>query len=182
MIKIRSRTNKVPRFVPISCTSFSPHDLKYGSKMSSKLDEIARKLNDLLMEEIVLGLIENVETSNRTSRWLEEASMVNLSVIFILGRDGDKKALLGEEICDEKVGQLLERETRERGDDKGKTKDRGAEEERREESEIERVSIRSSCCCAQSYLPYLQSAVSKSKSAWGSLRLQASKGETSKQL
>ncbi|KAD4178576.1 hypothetical protein E3N88_27167 [Mikania micrantha] len=103
MIKIRSRTNKVPRFVPISCTSFSPHDLKYGSKMSSKLDEIARKLNDLLMEEIVLGLIENVETSNRTSRWLEEASMVNLSVIFILGRDGDKKALLGEEICDEKV-------------------------------------------------------------------------------
>ncbi|KAJ0602065.1 putative P-loop containing nucleoside triphosphate hydrolase [Helianthus annuus] len=102
-------TSKVLRLlIPSSCTSLSPHALKYGSKMSSKLNEITTKLNALVVEKNILGLISNVEMSNRISRRLEETSLVDLS--RIVGRDGDKKALLekllGNELCDENVSIL----------------------------------------------------------------------------
>ncbi|KAJ0802328.1 putative P-loop containing nucleoside triphosphate hydrolase, leucine-rich repeat domain superfamily [Helianthus annuus] len=76
--------------------------------MSSKLNEITTKLNALVVEKNILGLISNVEMSNRISRRLEETSLVDLS--RIVGRDGDKKALLekllGNELCDENVSIL----------------------------------------------------------------------------
>ncbi|XP_076922849.1 putative disease resistance RPP13-like protein 1 [Bidens hawaiensis] len=105
-----TRTSKVIRIIPSfpsSCTSFTftPHTLKYGSKMSSKLNEITTRLNALVVEKNILGLVNNVERSNRTSRRLEETSLVDLS--RFVGCDGDKKALLEKlldnESCDEDV-------------------------------------------------------------------------------
>ncbi|XP_076959211.1 putative disease resistance RPP13-like protein 1 [Bidens hawaiensis] len=96
-----TRTSKVIRIIPSSCTSFTPHALKYGSKMSSKLNEITTNLNALVVEKNILGLVNNVERCNRTSRRLEDISLVDLS--RFVGRDGDKKAslekLLGNELC-----------------------------------------------------------------------------------
>ncbi|XP_076959210.1 uncharacterized protein LOC143635214 [Bidens hawaiensis] len=83
-----TRTSKVMRIIPSSCTSLTPHALKYGSKMSSKLNEITTNLNALFVEKNILGLVSNVERSNRTSRRLEETSLVDLS--RFVGRDRDK--------------------------------------------------------------------------------------------
>ncbi|KAL8226247.1 hypothetical protein R6Q59_000210 [Mikania micrantha] len=69
------------------------HALKYSYKMVSKLDEIKNKLHDIVEEKNLLGLHDNVERPNRTSRRLEETSLVEESKI--IGREGDKEALLG---------------------------------------------------------------------------------------
>ncbi|XP_076891065.1 putative disease resistance RPP13-like protein 1 [Bidens hawaiensis] len=86
-----SSTSKVLKFIP---TKF--HALKYGHKMSSKLDEITTKLRDLVEEKNLLGLSHiNVESSKRViSRRMNETSLVVESKI--IGREGDKEALLGK--------------------------------------------------------------------------------------
>nr|XP_043610467.1 putative disease resistance RPP13-like protein 1 [Erigeron canadensis] len=95
--------SKVLKVIPTCCTSVAPHSIKYGRKMSYKLDEITTKLRALVEEKSILGLISNVEKSHRTSRRLEETSLVD--VTRIVGRDEDKEALLmkllGNESCDE---------------------------------------------------------------------------------
>ncbi|KAL8230135.1 hypothetical protein R6Q59_000535 [Mikania micrantha] len=62
--------------------------------MVSKLDEIKTKLHDIVEEKNLLGLHDNVKRSNRTSRRLEETSLVEESEI--IGREGDKEALLSK--------------------------------------------------------------------------------------
>ncbi|KAK1428584.1 hypothetical protein QVD17_17422 [Tagetes erecta] len=76
------------------CTVFNLCTIKYDSKMSFKLDEITTKLNGLVEEKNILGLVNNVERSNGKSGRLEETSLVDLS--RIVGRDGDKEVLLGK--------------------------------------------------------------------------------------
>ncbi|KAK1422140.1 hypothetical protein QVD17_25046 [Tagetes erecta] len=82
-----NNTSKVLKFVP---NKF--HDLKYGRKMSAKLDEITTKLHDLIEEKNLLGLSVNVESANRVSRRFEETSLVVESQV--IGREDDKVALL----------------------------------------------------------------------------------------
>ncbi|KAK1407415.1 hypothetical protein QVD17_39031 [Tagetes erecta] len=82
-----NNASKVLKFIP---NKF--HDLKYGRKMSSKLDEITTRLHDLTEEKNGLGLNVNVERLNTTSRRLEETSLVDESKI--VGREDDKEALL----------------------------------------------------------------------------------------
>ncbi|CAI9269514.1 unnamed protein product [Lactuca saligna] len=100
-----SSTSNVLKFVPNCCTNFTPHNIMYGQKMSSKLDEITTKLHDLVDQKNDLGLKVNVERSNITEKRLEQNSLVDESKI--MGREGDKEALmgklLGEEECDESV-------------------------------------------------------------------------------
>ncbi|KAI3515516.1 hypothetical protein L1887_14415 [Cichorium endivia] len=69
--------------------------------MSSKLDDITTRLRDLVDQKNGLGLSVNVERSNITERRLEQTSLVDESKI--IGREGDKVALLGNEDCDEDV-------------------------------------------------------------------------------
>ncbi|KAL8213869.1 hypothetical protein R6Q57_003318 [Mikania cordata] len=83
-------TSKITKFIP---SKF--HAFEYGYKMGSKLDGIATKLRDLVEEKQLLGLINNVERPNRTSRVrLEETSLVEESKI--IGRESDKEALLSK--------------------------------------------------------------------------------------
>lgn len=96
-------TTKVLRTLPTCCTNFTPHTIKYGSKINSKLDEITTKLHSLVEEKNILGLINNVERSNRTSRRLEETSLVDLS--RIVGRNEDKEALLGKLLGNESCNE-----------------------------------------------------------------------------
>ncbi|KAI3667574.1 hypothetical protein L6452_42640 [Arctium lappa] len=98
-------TSKVLKIIP-KFSNFTPRTIMYGRKMSSKLDELTTKLRDLVEEKNILGLNNNVERSNRTSRRLEETSLVDVS--SIVGREGDKDALLGKLLgnasCSENVG------------------------------------------------------------------------------
>ncbi|XP_071719672.1 putative disease resistance RPP13-like protein 1 [Rutidosis leptorrhynchoides] len=81
-------TSKVLKYIP---NQF--HALKYGRKMISKLDEITSKLDSLVKEITILGLISNVEKSHTASRpRSEETSLVDVS--GFVGREGDKEALL----------------------------------------------------------------------------------------
>ncbi|CAH1418303.1 unnamed protein product [Lactuca virosa] len=99
-------TRKVLKIVPTFCSNF--RTIKYGRKMSSKLDEITTKLHRLVEEKNILGLINNVERGNRESRRLEETSLVDES--RIVGREGDKRILLdkllGDESCNENFSIL----------------------------------------------------------------------------
>ncbi|KAM0060536.1 putative virus X resistance protein-like, coiled-coil [Helianthus debilis subsp. tardiflorus] len=91
-------SSKVLKFIP---TKF--HALKYGHKMSSKLDRITTKLCDLVEEKNLLGLNDNVERSNRPSRRPEETSLVDES--RIIDREGDKETLLGKLLGNESCSQ-----------------------------------------------------------------------------
>ncbi|CAH1418307.1 unnamed protein product [Lactuca virosa] len=99
---------KVLKIVPTCCTNFTPRTIKYGRKMSSKLDVITTKLHHLVEEKNILGLVNNVERGNRESRRLEETSLVDES--RIVGREGDKRVLLdkllGDESCNENFSIL----------------------------------------------------------------------------
>ncbi|KAL7617010.1 hypothetical protein Lser_V15G03293 [Lactuca serriola] len=86
------RTSKVLKIIPTCCTTFTPRNLMYGQRMSSKLDEITIKLHDLAEVKTGLGLNVNVERSNRTQRRLEQTSVVDEHII--MGREGDSEALL----------------------------------------------------------------------------------------
>ncbi|KAL7616743.1 hypothetical protein Lser_V15G03630 [Lactuca serriola] len=100
-----SSSSKVLKLVPNCCTNFTPHNFMYGRKMSSKLYEITAKLRDLVDHKNDLGLNVNVERSNIRERQLEQTSLVDESKI--MGREGDKEALmgklLGNEGCDQNV-------------------------------------------------------------------------------
>ncbi|KAD3336365.1 hypothetical protein E3N88_31884 [Mikania micrantha] len=62
--------------------------------MSPKIDKITTKLLDLVNEKNLLGLNDNVERATRSSRRLEETSLVVESKV--IGRERDKEALLGK--------------------------------------------------------------------------------------
>ncbi|XP_023762373.1 putative disease resistance RPP13-like protein 1 [Lactuca sativa] len=95
---------KVWKFFPNCCTKFSPRNIMYGRKMSSKLDKITTKLRDLVVQKNDLGLNVTDERSTLERR-LEENSLVDESKI--MGREGDKVTLMGKllgcEECDENV-------------------------------------------------------------------------------
>ncbi|XP_024984115.1 putative disease resistance RPP13-like protein 1 [Cynara cardunculus var. scolymus] len=107
---VSTDTNKVLKLIPTCCTNFTPRNIMYGRKMSSKLDEITIKLHNLAEQRNTLGLNANVnvERSNRRNRRLEETSLVDESKV--LGREGDKEALLGKllgnEACNQNVNIL----------------------------------------------------------------------------
>ncbi|KAL7617809.1 hypothetical protein Lser_V15G03610 [Lactuca serriola] len=94
-------TSKVLKIIPTCCTNFTPRSIKYGQKMSSRLDEITTKLDDLIVLKNSLGLNVNVESSNMIEGRLEENSLVDESKV--MGREGDKEALLGNEESDQNV-------------------------------------------------------------------------------
>ncbi|XP_076936473.1 putative disease resistance RPP13-like protein 1, partial [Bidens hawaiensis] len=84
-----NKTSKVLKFIP---TKFQA--LKYGRKMSSKLDEITTKLHALVKEKNRLGLNDKIGLRpNKARRGLEETSLVDDSEI--IGRRGDKEAVVG---------------------------------------------------------------------------------------
>ncbi|KAJ9543895.1 hypothetical protein OSB04_023602, partial [Centaurea solstitialis] len=97
-------TSKVLKIIP-KFSNFTPRNLMYGRKMSSKLDELTTKLHDLLEEKNSLGLNINVERSKRASRRSKETSLVEVSKI--VGQEKDKEALLEKllenESCSENV-------------------------------------------------------------------------------
>jgi len=89
-------TIKVRKIIPTCCTSFS-----LSTRTHSKLDSINTKLQDLVEEKDNLGLSAKGESPKYMSR-RSQTSLVDAS--SIVGRDGDKNALLhqlmGDESCD----------------------------------------------------------------------------------
>ncbi|CAI9269503.1 unnamed protein product [Lactuca saligna] len=98
-----SSSSKVLKLVANCCTNFNPRNFMYGRKMSSKLDEITAKLRDLVDQKNDLGLNVNVEWSNIRERQLEQTSLVDESKI--MGREGDKEALMGKLLGNEGCNQ-----------------------------------------------------------------------------
>ncbi|KAJ9543897.1 hypothetical protein OSB04_023604 [Centaurea solstitialis] len=88
-----TKTTKVLKIIP-HFSNFTPRTIMYGHKMSSKLNEVTTKLHHLVEEKNILGLNTNVGRSSRASRCLKETSLVEVSKI--VGREGDKEALLGK--------------------------------------------------------------------------------------
>ncbi|KAJ9550542.1 hypothetical protein OSB04_014587 [Centaurea solstitialis] len=94
-----SSSDKVLKMFPTLRTIFTPpHTIKYGRKMTSKLDEISTGLNDLVGLQKSLGLV--VKDVGRPIRQLEETPLAlyhddDDDSKVIIGREGDKQALLG---------------------------------------------------------------------------------------
>ncbi|PWA72255.1 Disease resistance protein [Artemisia annua] len=85
------RSNKItPRFF----AKFIPHIYKHGHEMSSKLDEVKIRLDILVEEKIILGLIDDIGRHTETITRLGETSMADTSQSIFIGRDEDKAALL----------------------------------------------------------------------------------------
>nr|XP_043611516.1 putative disease resistance RPP13-like protein 1 [Erigeron canadensis] len=100
-------TSKVMKIIPACCTNFTPHNFMYGRGISSKLDKITARMNDLFQQKNDLGLDVNVEKSSRTNKPLEETSLVDVSRIF--GREEDKETLL-EKLTGDKASKDLDLE------------------------------------------------------------------------
>nr|XP_043611884.1 putative disease resistance RPP13-like protein 1 [Erigeron canadensis] len=86
------------------CTSsYTPHKIMYARKMRLKLDRITTRLTDLYKQRKGLGLkVHNGETSPRTNKAaVEETTSLLPDGFEILGREGDKEALLRELLGDE---------------------------------------------------------------------------------
>ncbi|KVI00601.1 NB-ARC-like protein, partial [Cynara cardunculus var. scolymus] len=98
-----TNTGKLRKLIPGCCTNFTPHTIVYGHKMSSKLDKITTKLHTLFDQKHNLGLDVNVKRPNRRNRRLEETSLVDVSKV--MGREGDKEALLHRLLWNEACNQ-----------------------------------------------------------------------------
>ncbi|CAI9277626.1 unnamed protein product [Lactuca saligna] len=86
-------TSLVRKIIPTCCTNFS-----LSSKMRNKLDNITIKLQELVEEKDNLGLSVKGESPKHTNRRLQ-TSLVDAS--SIIGREGDKEALLHKLLGDE---------------------------------------------------------------------------------
>nr|XP_043608998.1 putative disease resistance RPP13-like protein 1 [Erigeron canadensis] len=94
----RASCSKLSKFVPTCCTNnFSPRNFMYGRKISSKLDEVNTRLDELVDQKNKLGLDLNVKlersNKNKSDVRFHQISYVNESKV--LGRENDKEALIG---------------------------------------------------------------------------------------
>ncbi|PWA48747.1 NB-ARC domains-containing protein [Artemisia annua] len=85
-------TNKVRKFIPSCCTSFS-----LSTRVGSKLDNISTRLLDLMREKEKLGLSEKLESKDKNRRY-QTSLIVGSSVV---GREGDKNELVQKLLSDE---------------------------------------------------------------------------------
>ncbi|PWA80081.1 NB-ARC domains-containing protein [Artemisia annua] len=90
-------TNKVRKFIPSCCTSFS-----LCTRVGSKLDNISSRLHELMDEKEKLGLIVKNEGSKDKNRRYQTSLVVGPSIV---GREGDKKELLQKLLGDEPCSQ-----------------------------------------------------------------------------
>ncbi|KAI3700492.1 hypothetical protein L2E82_45122 [Cichorium intybus] len=86
-------TSLVRKLIPTCCTNFS-----LSTRMGSKLDNITIKLQELVVEKDKLGLSVIGEIPKHTNRRLQ-TSFIDAS--SIVGREGDKDALLHKLLGDE---------------------------------------------------------------------------------
>ncbi|GJY85034.1 NB-ARC domains-containing protein [Tanacetum coccineum] len=91
-------TDKVRKLIPSCCTSFP-----FNTRMSSKLDDITTKLQELVDEKNILGLSEKNEKLIRNKNRSYQTSVVNFK--GIVGREGDKKVLLDKLLGDEQCSE-----------------------------------------------------------------------------
>lgn len=84
-------SNKItPRFF----AKFIPHIYRHDQKMSSKLDEVKTRLDNLVNDKIILGLIDDIGSHTETITQLGETSMADMSQSSMTGQETDKAALL----------------------------------------------------------------------------------------
>ncbi|XP_071694548.1 putative disease resistance RPP13-like protein 1 [Rutidosis leptorrhynchoides] len=103
-----SSTGKVlKKIIPTFCTNFTPHNLMYGRKMRSMLDEFTEKLNGVYENKNMLGVDINTILalrSNRNFERTEETSLLDHESP-VLGREKDEAALLEKLLGDESRNQ-----------------------------------------------------------------------------
>nr|XP_043611720.1 putative disease resistance RPP13-like protein 1 [Erigeron canadensis] len=102
----RTTCIKLSKFVPTCCTNnFSPRNFMYGRKISSKLDEVNTRLDELVDQKNKLGLDLNVKlersNKNKSDVRFHQTSSVNESKV--LGRENDKEALVGRLLGNEEA-------------------------------------------------------------------------------
>ncbi|XP_071719160.1 putative disease resistance RPP13-like protein 1 [Rutidosis leptorrhynchoides] len=100
-------TGKVlKKIIPTFCTNFTPHNMIYGHKMRSMLNEITEKLNDLYENKKLHGIDFNTIVALRSNKKYErpeETSLLDESPI--LGREKDEAELLEKLMGDESCNQ-----------------------------------------------------------------------------
>ncbi|KAL4567586.1 hypothetical protein LXL04_023174 [Taraxacum kok-saghyz] len=87
-------TSMVRKLIPTCCTNFS-----LSSRMQGKLDDIARKLQELVEEKDKLGLTVKGESLKPMNNRRLQTCLIDAS--SIVGREGDKDALLHKLLGDE---------------------------------------------------------------------------------
>ncbi|PWA58974.1 NB-ARC domains-containing protein [Artemisia annua] len=90
-------TNKVRKFIPSCCTSFS-----LSTRVGSKLDNISIRLQELMDEKEKLGLIVKNERSKDKNRGYQTSLVVGPSIV---GREADKKELVQKLLSDESCNE-----------------------------------------------------------------------------
>ncbi|KAF7137739.1 hypothetical protein RHSIM_Rhsim07G0070400 [Rhododendron simsii] len=89
----RASNSKVLALVPTCCTSFNPRNLAYGFRVTSQIDEITIRLQDLLERRMGLGLQSVVVgPSTKAPQRPHTSSLIHEPCLY--GRDGDKRALI----------------------------------------------------------------------------------------
>ncbi|XP_071719184.1 putative disease resistance RPP13-like protein 1 [Rutidosis leptorrhynchoides] len=104
-----STCSKLLMLFPACCTNLNPHDMIYGNKMSSKLDEITTRLYDLADQRNTLGQLGvNVKAKNSSKKenvQFEQTSPVDKSTV--LGRNADTETLLAKLLDHEALNQKV---------------------------------------------------------------------------
>jgi hypothetical protein len=90
----QASTSKVRKLIPTCCTGLAPHALKINIRLESKITEITDRFNDLVKQEVDLGLLKG--TIGGRSNW-KRGTMAPSSVViepYVYGRDKDIEAML----------------------------------------------------------------------------------------
>ncbi|XP_059440821.1 putative disease resistance RPP13-like protein 1 [Corylus avellana] len=90
----QASTSKVRKLIPACCTGLTPHALRISIRIESKITEITDRFNDLVKQEVDLGLLKGTAAGRkyRKTGTLAPTSVMNEPHVY--GRDKDKDALL----------------------------------------------------------------------------------------
>ncbi|XP_071720705.1 putative disease resistance RPP13-like protein 1 [Rutidosis leptorrhynchoides] len=99
-------SSKLLKLFPACCTNLHPHNMIYGHKMKSKVEEITSRLNDLADERNKLGLLGvNVKAKIGSKGKNVQTSLIDRSTV--LGREADAEALIAKLLEDEDLNQKV---------------------------------------------------------------------------
>ncbi|XP_071719174.1 putative disease resistance RPP13-like protein 1 [Rutidosis leptorrhynchoides] len=104
-----STSSKLLKPFPACCTNLHPHNMIYGHKMKSKVEEFTSRLNDLADERNKLDLL-GVNVKAKTGYKgnyvrFQQTSLVDKSTV--LGREADTEALIAKLLEDEDLNRKV---------------------------------------------------------------------------
>lgn len=100
------RRSKVCKFI-YTCQNFTPHSIKFNSRITSKIKSISAKLDELVKQKNDLNLSKSDKIGGRSSKSEKRNPTTSLLESHVYGRERDKKEILNKllatEICEDDV-------------------------------------------------------------------------------